>query len=167
MGKYLDLARRARTCDKSDKSDESPQSVVAEHVVHNLSDTFGRLNRFCRTFKALERRCPEHTDVADWQRAVEDGRRFLARWGEQAEALGWTVRDLFGLAPVPDQPAPSYRRLSRYDATGLVWLLRGRPVVALSERTAAIQSPAGSVTVYRRHNKPGLDPVGDSLDDLG
>ena len=42
-----------------------------------------------------------------------------------------------------------------------------RPVMALSERTAAIQSPAGSVTVYRRHNKPGLGPVGDSLDDLG
>ena len=110
---------------------------------------------------------PEHVDVADWQQAVDDARRFLAHWGEQADAFGWTVRDLFGLAPVPDQPAPSYRRLSRYDATGLVWLLRGRPVVALSERTAAIQSPAGSVTVYRRHNKPGLGPVGDSLDDLG
>ena len=38
MGKYLDLARRARTCDKS--------VVVAEQVIYNLSDSFGRLNRF-------------------------------------------------------------------------------------------------------------------------
>jgi hypothetical protein len=66
--------------------------------------------------------------VADWQQAVEDGRRFLARWGEQTKALGWTAHDLFGLAPPPERPAASYRRLSRYDMTGLIWLLRGRPV---------------------------------------
>ena len=64
----------------------------------------------------------------------------------QAEALGWTSRDLFGLHKPPDKPAPSYRRLSRYDETGLIWLLRGRPVVALTAKTAAIQSSAGSVT---------------------
>src|SRR5262245_54034813 len=32
---------------------------------------------------ALEARCPDHIEVADWQRAVEDGRRFLATWGER------------------------------------------------------------------------------------
>ena len=88
------------------------------------------------------------------------------RWGEQAEALGWTARDLFGLHRPPEKPHPSYRRLSRYDETGLIWLLRGRPVVALTEATAAIQSATGNVTVYRRHDKPALGPVGDSLDDL-
>jgi hypothetical protein len=166
MGKYLDLARQARACDKSDKSDKSPPAVVPKEGVHNFADTFGRLNRFCRTFQELERRCPEHVDAADWQEAVEDGRHFLAAWGEQAEALGWTVRDLFGLAPVPDKPAANYRRLSRYDETGLIWLLRGRPVMALTTDTAAIQKPAGAITVYRKHNKPALGPVGDSLDDL-
>ena len=93
-------------------------------------------------------------------------RAFLARWGDQAEALGWTSRDLFGLHTPPAQPHPSYSRLSRYDATGLVWLLRGRPVVALTEATAAIQNPTGAITVYRRHNKPALGPLGDSLEDL-
>ena len=34
-----------------------------------------------------------------------------------AEALRWTARDLFGLHAVPDNPAPNYRRLSRYDET--------------------------------------------------
>jgi len=66
---------------------------------------------------------------------------------------------------VPNTPTPSYRRLSRYDETGLIWLLRGRPVVALTDATAAIQNAASSITVYRRDNKPALGPLGDSLDD--
>lgn len=165
MGKYLNILRRAETCDISDISDKSP-TYTCGHRTHNPDSTFGRFCRFGRTFQELECRYPEHVDVADWQQAVEDARRFLARWGKQADAFSWTVRDLFGLHKPPDTPAPSYRRLSRYDETGLIWLLRGRPVVALTAETAAIQSPAGSVTVYRRHNKPGLGPVGDSLDEL-
>jgi hypothetical protein len=152
MGRYLDILDRAGICDISDQSDKSLP--------------FGRLNRFCRTFSALESRRPELVPIDRWQLAVEDGRRFLARWGEQAEALGWTARDLFGLDTPPAKPHPSYSRLSRYDATGLIWLLRGRPVIALTEATAAIQNPTGAVTVYRRFNKPALGPVGDSLDDL-
>jgi hypothetical protein len=63
-------------------------------------------------------------------------------------------------------PHPSFSRLSRYDQTGLVWLLEGRPVVALTADTAAIQTPTGNILIYRKHNKPGLGPVGDSLDDI-
>ena len=39
-------------------------------------------------------------------------------------------------------------------------------MVALTEAIAAIQSPTGVLTIYRRHNKPALGPVGDTLDDL-
>ena len=63
-------------------------------------------------------------------------------------------------------PAPSYSRLSRYGETGLIWLLRGRPVVASMETEAAIQG-ATAVLVYRKLRKPALRPVGDSLDDVG
>jgi hypothetical protein len=97
---------------------------------------------------------------------VEDGRRFLAQWGDQAAALGWTVRDLFGLHSIPERPAPSYQRLSRYDQTGLIWLLQGRPVAALTNATASIKNPTSAVTIYRRHNKPALGPLGDSLEDF-
>jgi hypothetical protein len=38
-------------------------------------------------FSAIEYRCPDRVDVADWQHAVDDGRKFLIQWGEQAEAL--------------------------------------------------------------------------------
>jgi hypothetical protein len=54
--------------------------------------------------------------------------------------LGWTARELFGLHPVPERPAPTFRRLLRYDTTGMIWLLLGRPVLALTGTEAAIQS---------------------------
>src|SRR5262245_50930305 len=127
------------------------------------SDAFDRLGR---TYAALAACSPEHVPTNRWQQAVQDGRRFLAKWGEQAAALGWTPRDLLGLQKSPDQPHPSYRRLSRYDETGLIWLLQGRPVVALTAATAAIENPTGAITVYRRYDKPALGPVGDSLDDF-
>lgn len=125
-----------------------------------------RLGRLELTLLALAKRCPVHVDEAAWHRALADGDFFLAQWGSQTETLGWTAKDLFGLAPVPTSPRPSYRRLSRYDETGLIWLLQGRQVLALTESTAAVESPTGTVTVYRRYNKPALGPVGDSLDDL-
>src|SRR5262245_56366178 len=56
--------------------------------------------------------------------------------------------------------------VSRYDETGLIWLLCGREVVALTEATAAIQNQTGNVTTYRRHNKPAFGPLGDSLNDF-
>jgi hypothetical protein len=157
MGKYLALLDALEAKSSSDRSAKS-----------DISLPFGRFGRFGRIYSLLEARCPDHVPADRWQQAVENGRAFLATWGSQAEALGWTSADLFGLHTPPEQPHPSYRRLSRYDCTGLVWLLRGRQVVALSEATAAIENPeTGSITVYRKHNKPALGPLGDSLDDLG
>jgi hypothetical protein len=150
MGKYLDILKQAGLYDKNDIDDKSPYDI-------NDKSTFGRINRFGRTFSTLQSRCPDHVPVDRWQQAVEDGKRFLAKWGSQAEALGWTSADLFGLHTPPEQPHPSYRRLSRYDCTGLVWLLEGRPVIALTADTAAIENPA-SITTYRRFNKPLLGP---------
>ncbi len=68
--------------------------------------------RYGRVAAVLEAGCPDLVPADRWQLAVEDGRRFLARWGEQAEALGWTARDLFGLHKPPALPHPSYSRLS-------------------------------------------------------
>jgi len=122
--------------------------------------------RYSWVLTALDAGCPDLVPVNRWQLAVDDARAFLERWGDQAEALGWTARDLFGLHQPPTPPHPTYSQLSRYDETGLIWLLQGRPVVALTETTAAIQNPTGAITTYRRRNKPALGPVGDSLDDL-
>ena len=123
-------------------------------------------SRYAHVFAVLCECCPNHVDPARWQCVVEDGRRFLAQWGEQADAMGWTARDMFGLHDVPANPHPTYQRLSRYDCTGLIWLLQGCPVVALTEATAAIRMPSGNVTTYRKHNKPAFGPLGNSLDDF-
>jgi hypothetical protein len=123
--------------------------------------------RYRKTFAFLQLRPPALVPVERWRQCVKDGSKFLAVWGEQAESLGWTTADLFGLHTLPAKPHPSYNRLSRYDCTGLSWLLGGRPVVALTEATASIRNPAtGSITTYRRFNKPALGPLGDTLDDL-
>jgi hypothetical protein len=151
MGRYLDILRRAEAehCDKSDESDKRPR--------------FGPLCRFGRALQALEKHCPANVEPADWRQAVADGRRFLATWGEQAAALGWTARELFGLPTPPERPAASR---SIYERTGLAWLLQGRPVVALTAETAAIQTGSGGILTYRKCNKPALGPSRDSLDSL-
>lgn len=123
--------------------------------------------RYKRTFAHLQLKPPEMIDVDRWRQCIQDGRRFLHRWGETARRLNWSAADLFGLIEVPESPAPSFNRLSRYDQTGLVWLLEGREVIAMTETTATIRNPAtGAITVYRRHHKPALGPLGDALEEL-
>jgi hypothetical protein len=97
---------------------------------------------------ALRSRCPDYIPADRWQRAIADTDVFLGRWGSQAQALGWTVRDLWGLHKPPEHPHASYSRLSRYDETGLLWLLEGREVGALTADSAAVRWLGGSITIY-------------------
>jgi hypothetical protein len=158
------VGQEPESCDISDISDISggllsPRSLMSRPVA--LEKPFGRV------FAALEGRCPDHVDPYRWQQCVEDAAAFLPVWDEQAEALGWTARDLFGLHTPPENPRPSYSRLSRYDCTGLIWNLDGRPVMALTADTVAIQNrDTGNVITYRKHHKPAFGPVGDSLVDF-
>jgi hypothetical protein len=122
--------------------------------------------RFRLTYAHLQLRSPACVPEDRWRQCIEDGRAFLHQWGESAQRLGWMSADLFGLHQPPERPHPSYRRLSRYDSTGLIWLLQGRPVVALTVDTASIRRPTGSITVFRKNNRPAYGPVGDSLDDF-
>src|SRR5262249_25728425 len=168
--RYLDVLDRVAEAHANAKSAQSAKSgprtkAEAAQNSQNAQNSHAQWPAR-RVFRALESRCPGLIPVSRWQAAVEDRRRFLTRWGDQAEAPGWTAGDVFGLHTPPEKPHPSYSRLSRYDETGLIWLLEGRPVVALTETTAAVQNPSGAITTYRRHNKPALGPVGDSLDDL-
>jgi hypothetical protein len=123
--------------------------------------------QYRKVLAALMLKPPAHVPEDRWQRCVEDAKAFVRTWGEQAHSLGWSNRDLFGLHTPPEHPHTSYSRLSRYDETGLLWLLQGRLVIALTETTAAIENKkTKNITVYRKERKPGLGPVGDSLDDF-
>jgi hypothetical protein len=160
MNRYLDMLVTAPTYDINDLYDQSCKEIPQ-------AAPFGRFGRFGRTFEALEKLCPDRVPADRWQQCVADAEIFLQQFGERALELGWTARDLFGLSAVPANPAPLYNRMSRYDETGLLWLLEGRKtVVAMTTDTAAVRHPSGSITTYRRHRKPGLGPLGDSLDDF-
>jgi hypothetical protein len=168
---YLDKlhALKAKKGHLSSPSKLTKPAQVSEQegfvgFVSAQSSRFG--GAFGRALVALESRCPDLVPAERWRKAVEDGHAFLARWGTQAEALGWSPRDLFGLHKPPAKPRPSYSRLSRYDHTGLLWLLQGRSVLALTDATAAIENATGAVTIYRRFHKPAFGPLGDSLDNL-
>ena len=111
---------------------------------------------YASALAALRAKCPDHVPEERWRRAVEDGQQFLAVWGAQAQAFGWAARELFGLHPVPERPAANYSRLSRLDCTGLIWLLRGRPVIALTAMEAVMRCHSGATLTYRRRTEQAL-----------
>jgi hypothetical protein len=130
--------------------------TAARRRLEGHGETFGgpalgqRASVLNAALEAVGQRCPNHIEADRWHQAVQDGHRFLAAWDDQAEVLGWTADDLFGLAEPPERPSPFYRRLSRQDATGLVWLLRGRQVVAVTADTAVIAiSNGGRLSFYK------------------
>jgi hypothetical protein len=77
-----------------------------------------------------------------WRTLQEDALAFLRAWAAQAHALGWAALDLFGVHDI----APR----SRLDGMGLVPLLNGRLVVALTEDSAAIKAESGGTLTFRR-----------------
>lgn len=82
-----------------------------------------------------------------WQTLIDDARIFLTSWGETAHSLGWNDLDLFGVYPL----APT----ARYDLIGLILLLRGDVVVALTDRLATIRRPSGACLNYHRSDRTG------------
>jgi hypothetical protein len=144
-----------------------PDQSVIDELRRHKSEIVALLRSapYSAALERLRSACPALIDPDRWQQAIVDADSFLSQWGAQALALGWTAKELFGLHLVPEKPKANYSRLSRYENTGLIWLLRGRPVVALTETAAAIQTDTGNL-IYRKLNKPALGPPGDSLDDF-
>jgi hypothetical protein len=89
-----------------------------------------------------------------WSGAGFDATAFTSEWGAQAQTFGWTERELLGLHPAPDLAAANYSPLARLDDLGLIWLLRGRPVITLTKTGAIIRCPSGASVTYRRRTEP-------------
>ena len=105
------------------QNNETPRETVVRRA-GNLA--------FADALAELGTRCPDYVEAERWRRCLIDAQRFLAEWGDKALALGWSANDLFGLHEPPAKPHPTYARLSRYDAMGLLWLLQGRRVIVLT-----------------------------------
>jgi hypothetical protein len=88
-------------------------------------------------------RPPENVPITRWGQYVDDVGRFLdSTFAPVAAALGWRALDLFG--------ADRDRPFARIDQAGLLWLLNGDCVVALSENTATIKTRTGARQTWRR-----------------
>ena len=90
-----------------------------------------------------------------WTELLADAERFLERWGMQAARLGWPAWELFGC----HRQAP----FGRIQGMGLVLLLRGRELVALTADEAVIRTATGAHQTYRRKPRDPLHPAERSL----
>jgi hypothetical protein len=84
-----------------------------------------------------------------WLQFIDDCGRFLDEgWAARAEALGWSPLELFGCNR--DKP------FARISQTGLLWLLEGRKLLALTADIAAIATHSGGkLTFYRQRLEAG------------
>jgi len=86
-----------------------------------------------------------------WQQLVVDAERFLDDWAAQAAALGWPTWELFGCC----RHAP----WGRIQGMGLVLLLRGDEIAALTAAEAVIRTRTGARQTYRRKPCDPLHPA--------
>ncbi|MEH6476221.1 MAG: hypothetical protein V7727_11055 [Sneathiella sp.] len=80
--------------------------------------------------------CPQTITAHRWQQYIQDAATFMCCWSEKAHALGWTAIEVFGMHPL----APA----NRPDAAGLVWLLNGNEIAAITTDKAIIKTKSGN-----------------------
>ena len=90
---------------------------------------------------------PTSYPAEGWAILREDSYTFLRDHAARAHDLGWTVLDLFGVHP--EKP------WVRFDYMGLIPLLSGAAIVALSDTEAVIEKPNGArLTFHKRGQVP-------------
>ncbi len=89
--------------------------------------------------------CPASCPAEWWQALREDAYHFLRDWAARAQELGWPPLTLFGVHP--EKPR------ERFDCMGLVPLLNGAAIVALSHSEAVIEKSNGARLTFRRRGQ--------------
>jgi hypothetical protein len=116
---------------------EAERAAIIEHdgcIPREWAEGFARL---------APDRAPADVPLKRWGLFIDDVGRFLdSPFCAVAAALGWGPLDLFGC----DRDRP----FARIDQAGLLWLLNGERLVALSENTATIETDAGVRQTYQR-----------------
>ena len=115
---------------------EEERAAIVEHngkIPREWAEGFARLH---------PERPPGDVPPKRWQRFVDDVGLFLdSPFCAVAAALGWRPYDLFGC----DRDRP----YARIDRAGLVWLLHGDRVVALTQEAAVIETHTRARHTYR------------------
>jgi hypothetical protein len=78
---------------------------------------------FARSFAALQVARPASVGLSRWHQTIHDVGMFLDTWGDAAERLGWTARDVIGPQLKP---------------TALAWALNGAQVISLTQTSASL-----------------------------
>jgi hypothetical protein len=94
---------------------------------------------YASAFAQIQANAPPEVPLERWHQFINDAGIFLDQWGREAERQGWKAEELFGLHP--DVP------MARYDRMGLIWVLKGERVVALTTTGARLSS---GLTFYRK-----------------
>ena len=114
------------------------QVAAGDGFPNEWRDGYARLCRMPR---------PDAYSGPEWQQLIDDAGYFLDAWASQCSALGWSLVDVFGVALTAPQ--------ARHDAKGLVPLLDGKKIVAVTAELAVIETAGGSRQRYfRRTHKP-------------
>jgi hypothetical protein len=96
-------------------------------------------------------RVPHHWPAARWPQFVVDADSFCRDWLEKAFVLGWPIWELFGC----HCRAP----WGRIQGMGLVLLLQGHEIAALTATEAVIRTSTGAHQAYRRKPADPLHPA--------
>jgi hypothetical protein len=132
----------------------APHQASIEHGIHEARDDFeeragivefeaGIPTTWAEGFARLDpNHAPTGVPLKRWRQFVGDVGLFLECWAGKAAALGWGPEDLFGAHP--------RKPFERIDYLGLLWLLNGARVIALTEDTAAVEMANGARQSYRR-----------------
>jgi hypothetical protein len=141
------LAKVAKVAKVVEANSLHPQTFATSATLAtrpNFNFYFGRQSDSASGLTRLDpANPPAGVPLYRWQMFVDDCRRFVASsLAKQATALGWTVLDLFGVDI--DRP------LARIDRMGLLWLLEGREIVALTASEAIIRTPSEATLRYQR-----------------
>jgi hypothetical protein len=109
---------------------EEERAAIIEYdggVPRSWAEAFARLD---------PARPPGDVPSKRWVQFIDDCGRFLdSGWASRVEALGWGPLDLFGC----DRERP----FARIDRAGLLLLINGGKLVALTAETATIETPTG------------------------
>jgi hypothetical protein len=140
----IDHLQRARQSGLGEPTAAPPGAAAAppNEAVAIWADGVARLAAM-----ALPLTYPEHA----WQQLIVDAEGFLDDWAAQAAALGWPAWELFGC----------HRRApwGRIQGMGLVLLLRGDDIAALTATEALIRTQTGARQTYRRKPSDPLHPA--------
>src|SRR5262249_9175723 len=117
-----------RTCDWAWSETQEERAAIAEYDA-------GAPRAWAEALARLDpSRPPGDVSPRRWLQFIDDCGRFLdSGWAIRAAKLNWHPLDLFGC----DRERP----FARLDHAGLLWLLDGRQLLALTADTAAIATP--------------------------